>query len=142
MKNILIIAILFLASCGGGSNNLEQFEYGLVGNYELIQVRGSGFNVSHVEGETRLGELLLQDDHTYQKRFNGDAFDALGYALEAGNWSATLSTITFDDATNAWDSNNANGTGPDIGEYLYIDDFENDTYYVWLKIARAPSNGN
>lgn len=142
MKRVLLAAALFLSSCGGGSsNNLQQFEYGLVGNYELVQVRGPGFTVSHQEGETRLGELLLQDDHTYQKRFNGDAFDALGYALESGNWSASLSTIMFDEEVNAWDSNNANGTGPEIGEYLYIEDFTADTYYVWLKIARAPSNG-
>lgn len=142
MKNLLILAALLLASCGGGSNNLEQFEYTLIGNYELIQVRGPGFDLSHQEGQTRLGELLLQDDHTYEKRFNGDAYDALGYFYEAGTWSATLSTIMFDDNPNAWDSNNVNGTGPSIGEYLYIDDFQSDTYYVWLKIAPAPSNGN
>lgn len=142
MKNLLIVATLFLASCGGGSNNLEQFEYGLVGSYELLRVRGSGFDLVPQEGEARLGEMVLQDDHSYEKRFNGDASDALGYLYETGNWSATLSTIMFDDNLVAWDSNNSAGTGPEIGEMLYIDDFNNDIYYVWLKIARAPSNGN
>lgn len=143
MKKFLTAVLLTLVSvfsgCGGSApSDMGPFEPGLVGQYELVELHGEGVDLYHVEGSARLGDMLLQDDNTYEQNFGHDVEDLLGYFGAKGHWSATLSTIYFDGTLLGYDTSKLNDIGADIGDTLTIEDGE--FVFVWLKVTIAPRN--
>lgn len=142
--NKLLMALLLLlglASCGGGDpSNIAQFEIGLVGQYELVELHGNGFDLVHAPGTARLGDMLLQDDNTFEQNFTNEAYNELGYFFDSGEWHATLATITFNGVRSGYDTSKANHLGTDIGDTLTIEDPANDVTFVWYKVTTAPRN--
>ena len=79
-----------------------------------------------------------QLNNFYEQHFSGDAFDILQIFETSGEWSATLSTISFDNQIGGYDTSKDNDIGADIGDTLTIE--LGDLTYVWLKITIAPRN--
>jgi len=141
-KKILAVAVLLLAtSCGGGDpSDMAPFEPGLVGQYALIEIHGDNFDIIHEEGQARLGDMLLQDDDTFEQNFTRDAAERIGYYGRSGLWNATLATIEFNGLTMGYDTSKVGDIGADIGDLLTIDDPHTDIVFVWVKITTAPRN--
>jgi hypothetical protein len=140
-KILVCLALLFCVGCGGGSpSDIAQFEIGLVGQYELVELHGNGFDLVHAPGQARLGDMLLQDDNSFEQNFTNEAYDHIGYMNDIGTWHATLSTITFNGDRMGYDTSKANHLGTDIGDTLTIHDPFNDMVFVWYKVTTAPRN--
>jgi len=140
-KFFTALFLVFAAGCGGGDpSNMAPFEPGLVGQYELTELHGSNFDIVHQEGQARLGDMLLQDDDSYEQNFTRDAAEVIGYYGRAGLWNATLATIEFSGQVMGYDTSKVGDIGTDVGDTLTIDDPYLDIVFVWVKITTAPRN--
>jgi len=140
-KRLLVgVSAALLIGCGGASSDMAQFEPGLVGQYELVELHGDDFSLIHESGDARLGDMLLQDDNSFEQNFTFESGSELGYFSDAGDWSATLSVITFNDVRMGYDTSKPDSIGAEIGDLLFVDDYVNGFQYVWEKVTIAPRN--
>lgn len=140
MKKLAALFFPLLVACGGGKpSDLAPYEIGLVGVYTLDSFEDDGeFYDNRFDGRWT-GELWLWDNNESHRIF---IMEDERYDNVWSNWSATLTTITFEDTTGIYSTSKMNGIGVDIGDMLTIEKVDSITGRWrtdnWLKIDYIP----